>query len=185
MLDNEEYAHGRRRSVDVGGLALALENQGLGHGWGGWDRVRQGETRCANFSSHTSLPNPPPKLRGIAVRNAYTDTDNRHPSRYGSVRLPLPLAFLTPPNVSSRFPIEIPPETRTRLIRGLDSWHFEPHKLPDEEVLFCAQILFESLFQMENMQNDTGVSLSQCGMRLVAFHVPPHALMTQMTYQSS
>jgi hypothetical protein len=45
MLDNEEYSHGRRRSVDVGGLALALENQGLGHGWGGWEEDEQGETR--------------------------------------------------------------------------------------------------------------------------------------------
>lgn len=74
-------------------------------------------------------------------------------------------------NVCARSPIEIPPETRKRLIRGLDSWHFEPHKLPDEEVLFCAQILFESLFQIENMQNDTGVSLSQFHVCLVAFHV--------------
>jgi len=46
MVDNEEYAHGRRRSVDVGGLALALENRGLGHGWGGWEEVEQGETQC-------------------------------------------------------------------------------------------------------------------------------------------
>ena len=93
--------------------------------------------------------------------------------------------FSHPPNVPPRSPIEIPPETRKRLIRGLDGWHFEPHKLPDEEVLFCAQILFESLFQIENMQNDTGVSLSQCHTCLVTFHVPTHALMTQMTYQSS
>ena len=55
MLDNEEYAHGRRRSVDVGGLALALENQGLGHGWGGWDQVQKGETRCAHFSKSHML----------------------------------------------------------------------------------------------------------------------------------
>lgn len=137
------------------------------------------------FLTRTSLPHPLLQVCRIALRNVHPDADNRHPSRYGSVRLPLSLAFLTPSNVSSRFPIEIPPETRIRLIRGLDSWHFEPHKLPDEEVLFCAQILFESLFQMENMQNDTGVSLSQCGMRLVTFRVPPHALMTQMIYQSS
>jgi len=49
MLDSDEFPSGRRRSVDVGGLALALENQGLGHGWGGWDQAQQGETRCAHF----------------------------------------------------------------------------------------------------------------------------------------
>ena len=50
MLDNEDYAHGRRRSVDVGGLALALKNQGLGHGWGSWDHVQHGETRYTHFA---------------------------------------------------------------------------------------------------------------------------------------
>ena len=38
-------AHLRRRSVDVGGLALALGNSGLGHGWGGWEEHDMGETR--------------------------------------------------------------------------------------------------------------------------------------------
>ncbi|KAH0826694.1 hypothetical protein J3R83DRAFT_5086 [Lanmaoa asiatica] len=125
MLDNEEYAHGRRRSVDVGGLALALENRGLGHGWGSWDQVQEGETRYAEllYEMHTQ-----------------TQTTVSH-------------------HDMDPFPIEIPPDTRKRLIRGLDSWHFEPHKLPDEEVLFCAQILFESLFQIEHMRSDTGVSL--------------------------
>ncbi|KAG6377355.1 hypothetical protein JVT61DRAFT_15150 [Boletus reticuloceps] len=126
MLDNEDYAHGRRRSVDVGGLALALKNQGLGHGWGGWDQVQQGGTRYAEL---------------LYEMYAQTQTTVTHCD--------------TDPS-----PIEIPPETRKHLIRRLDSWHFEPHKLPDDEVLFCAQILFESLFQMENMQDDTGVSLN-------------------------
>ena len=37
---------GRRRSVDVGGLALALADHGCGHGWGGWEETDSGETRC-------------------------------------------------------------------------------------------------------------------------------------------
>jgi len=60
-----------------------------------------------------------------------------------------------------RSPIEIPPETKSRLILALDGWHFEPHKLPDEEVLYCAQLLFEALFRKHGMYQDTGVSLSQ------------------------
>jgi hypothetical protein len=35
----------RRRSVDVGGLALALGEPSSGHGWGGWEETEQGETR--------------------------------------------------------------------------------------------------------------------------------------------
>lgn len=184
MLDNEEYAHGRRRSVDVGGLALALENQGLGHGWGGWDQVRQGETRYAHFSkiTLTLLIHHPSYAELLCEVRAQTQTTVTHydtdPYVYRNHWLSHPVQCI------SRSPIEIPPETRKRLIRRLDGWHFEPHKLPDEEVLFCAQILFETLFQMENMQNDTGVSLSQCHMCLVTFHVPHALMLTQMTYQS-
>lgn len=161
MLNAEECAHGRRRSVDVGGLALALENQGLGHGWGSWDQVQQGETRCVRFLSARSpslstvpdMPNCSTKCTCTRSRPSLTVIPIR--THASAAR------FLHPCLVSpSSSPIEIPPETRKRLIRGLDSWHFEPHKLPDEEVLFCAQILFESLFQIENMQCDTGVSLS-------------------------
>ena len=59
MADQDGLAHGRRRSVDIGGLALALENQGLGHGWGGWEERELGEVRyirslhLSDFS-HTS-----------------------------------------------------------------------------------------------------------------------------------
>jgi hypothetical protein len=44
---------------------------------------------------------------------------------------------------------------------SLDSWNFEPHKLPEEEILPCALILFESLFHVEGMQADVGVSLGE------------------------
>ncbi|KAI6044001.1 hypothetical protein EDC04DRAFT_501544 [Pisolithus marmoratus] len=126
MFDNEEYAHGRRRSVDVGGLALALGNQALGHGWGGWEEVQQGETRYAELLSQM-----------------YTQTQTT----------------VDPRNMNLS-PIQIPPETRLRLIGTLDGWHFEPHKLPDEEVLYCAYILFESLFRRAGMHHETGVALT-------------------------
>ena len=35
----------RRRSVDVGGLALALAETSSGYGWGGWEETEKGETR--------------------------------------------------------------------------------------------------------------------------------------------
>lgn len=37
MLQAPPLSHSRRRSVDVGGLSLALGSQGLGQGWVGWD----------------------------------------------------------------------------------------------------------------------------------------------------
>ena len=40
-----ENLYGRRRSVDVGGLALALNDGQSGHGWGGWEDADDGGTR--------------------------------------------------------------------------------------------------------------------------------------------
>jgi len=51
MADQDSPGQCRRRSVDVGGLALALENQGLGHGWGGWEERESGEVRYAELLS--------------------------------------------------------------------------------------------------------------------------------------
>ncbi|PSS36950.1 hypothetical protein PHLCEN_2v1166 [Hermanssonia centrifuga] len=118
----------RRRSVDIGGLALALSDEGLGHGWGGWEETEKGETRYAEVL--------------IDVR-AHTET----------------IVNLEPLQLSPYIIVE--EDTRTRLIGSLGSWHFEPHKLPEEEVLACTYILFESLFRIEGMQEDAGVSLTQ------------------------
>ncbi|KAH7913325.1 hypothetical protein BJ138DRAFT_649557 [Hygrophoropsis aurantiaca] len=123
----EEYFHGRRRSVDVGGLALALENQGLGHGWGGWDETDQGKTNYAELL--------------IDMYNHTQITVNLHEIDLS--------------------PVVIPLETRIRLIKSLDSWHFEPHKLPEDEVLFCALILFESILRIDGMMDEVQVSLSE------------------------
>lgn len=58
----------------------------------------------------------------------------------------------------SPFPT-ITPAARSRLIDTLDSWKFEPHKLPDDEVLVCGQLLFEALLRVEGMQEAVEVSL--------------------------
>lgn len=63
-------------------------------------------------------------------------------------------------NASSPFP-SITTATRERLIDALDSWHFEPHKLPDEQILACTQLLFEALLRIEGMQIAVGVSISE------------------------
>ncbi|CAA7264267.1 unnamed protein product [Cyclocybe aegerita] len=58
-------------------------------------------------------------------------------------------------------PADLPDAVRSRLIRALDRWHFEPHKLPDEEVLACSLILFEALFRVEGMRDAIPLSMHQ------------------------
>lgn len=58
-------------------------------------------------------------------------------------------------------PFEIPTDIRERLIASLDNWNFEPHKLPDEEVLYCTMLLFEVLFRIEGMDEAVGISISK------------------------
>ncbi|PPQ96139.1 hypothetical protein CVT26_004774 [Gymnopilus dilepis] len=58
-------------------------------------------------------------------------------------------------------PPPVPENVRTRLIWQLDKWHFEPHKLPDEEVLACTLLLFEALFRVEGMEEVIPLSMDQ------------------------
>lgn len=50
-------------------------------------------------------------------------------------------------------------ETRTQAIETLDSWNFEPSKLPEEGVLVCTIILFEALLCREGMEDEINISL--------------------------
>lgn len=118
----------RRKSVDIGGLALALATgHGCGSGWGGWDEDDISEAIYAEFLS-----------------DMYTQTQstvNYH------------LATCTSPVILN--------ETRIQAIETLDSWNFEPSKLPEEEVLVCTIILFEALLCKEGMGDEINISLAQ------------------------
>lgn len=129
----------RRRSVDVGGLALALKTASLGDeqietgmGWGSWGGYSEQEESEPSGTMYAEL-----------LSDMYTQTQT-------SVNQPI----LSPPP-------EISPETRTRLIDILDRWHFEPHKLPDAELLACTLLLFEALFRIKGMEDTVGISLDQ------------------------
>lgn len=50
-------------------------------------------------------------------------------------------------------------EMRTHAIETLDSWNFEPSKLPEEEVLVCTIILFEALLSKDGMEEEINISL--------------------------
>ncbi|TDL25150.1 HD-domain/PDEase-like protein [Rickenella mellea] len=121
----------RRRSVDVGGLALALGSAPLGEessgkGWGGWDEDGDGEAHFAEL-----------------LGDMFTQIQS----------------IINVPVLSS--PSKVSEDTRRRLIGALDSWNFEPHKLPDDEVLASALILFEVLFRIDGLQEEIDVSLEQ------------------------
>ncbi|KAF5379076.1 hypothetical protein D9615_005977 [Tricholomella constricta] len=115
----------RRRSADVGGLHLAMENTGHGQGWVG----DSGELKT-KFA----------ELLG----DMYTSTLHAV-NELGSE--------FAPPDLSL--------DARRRLIRSLERWHFEPHKLSEEELLACTLILFEALYRIEGMEEAIGVSMRQ------------------------
>ncbi|KAH9933825.1 uncharacterized protein B0H18DRAFT_982263 [Fomitopsis serialis] len=125
-----ENLYGRRRSVDVGGLALALNDGQSGHGWGGWEDADDGGTRYAEVL--------------IDVRAHTENIVNVDPAQ------------------SSPF-VEVEPMMRDRLVKSLGTWNFEPHKLPEEQVVACSYILFEALFRIEGMKEAVGVPVNCLG----------------------
>jgi hypothetical protein len=50
-------------------------------------------------------------------------------------------------------------ERRAELIRAMDNWHFEPHKLPEHEVLYCSLVIFEALFRLDGLLDMVPVSI--------------------------
>ncbi|KAH9994701.1 hypothetical protein BJV77DRAFT_994294 [Russula vinacea] len=120
----------RRRSVDVGGLSLALGSQGLGQGWVGWDESEiDTEEQQLLFA----------ELLSDMYNHTHTVINAHEQSA----------------------PIEVSLERRAELIRSLDNWHFEPHKLPDHEVLYCSLIIFEALFRLDGILDMVPVSIDQ------------------------
>ena len=59
------------------------------------------------------------------------------------------------------YPDESEARTREALIHAVASWDFEPHKLPDEHVIACAMIIFETLFTVESVRQFVGVELGE------------------------
>ncbi|KAB5592402.1 hypothetical protein CTheo_4166 [Ceratobasidium theobromae] len=130
----------RRRSVDVGGLALALSGVGgHGGGWGGWAGAEDElalavKGQAKSDAMYAELLSQMYTQTGAAVDRA---TDPPDPFAYH------------------------PGSGRDRLIALLDRWEFEPHKLPDEDLLACATLLFEAALNIDGMQDDVGVAIAQ------------------------
>ena len=59
----------------------------------------------------------------------------------------------------ARAPIDVSLERRAELIQSLDNWNFEPHKLPEHEVLYCSLIIFEALFRLDGLLDMIPVSV--------------------------
>jgi hypothetical protein len=153
----------RRRSADVGGLHLATENSGQGQGWMGG---HPGEIEYVHQFSSLSVNNDGRPLRTMfaeMLSDMYTETLNSvnenslemcvHRISSLCVHL-LDLYRSNPTNLSE--------SVRSRLIHSLDRWYFEPHRLPDEEVLACTLLLFEALFRIEGMREAVPLTIRSC-----------------------
>ena len=64
--------------------------------------------------------------------------------------------------IDHSIPANLSESARSRLIHSLDRWYFEPHRLPDEEVLACTLLLFEALFRIEGMREAVPLTMRKC-----------------------
>lgn len=56
-------------------------------------------------------------------------------------------------------PPELSFEDRVRLLKSLESWYFEPLRMPEHEVLACVLFLFQVLFRIEGMREAIKVDM--------------------------
>ncbi|KAF8496965.1 hypothetical protein JB92DRAFT_1043791 [Gautieria morchelliformis] len=123
----------RRRSVDTGGLSLAIndhEGSGSGRGYGGW--VDQSEALPGSIDVAQLV---------IAMRHqTHSVIDQAFPATSPSFH----------PSETDAF--------RETYIRKLATWHFDASHAPPDELLACTILLFELLWTIEGMEEDIGLA---------------------------
>lgn len=137
----------RRRSVDNGGLNLALNDHtgsGSGKGWGGWETdPSQSASGRINYAELV-----------LAMREETATTiDHAHPATS---------ATLVP---SSELEAQ-----RLDLIQKLAHWDFDASHLSQDEVLMCACLLFETLWSIEGMKEAIGLEFGERRQTLTVSH---------------
>jgi hypothetical protein len=126
----------RRRSVDTGGLSLAIndhEGSGSGRGYGGW--VDHSEALPGSIDVAELV---------IAMRHQTHSIIDQ--------------AF--PPTSPFFRPFETDAHRET-YIRKLATWHFDASHAPPEELLACTTLLFELLWTIEGMEQDIGLAFGE------------------------
>ncbi|KXN82454.1 3',5'-cyclic-nucleotide phosphodiesterase regA [Leucoagaricus sp. SymC.cos] len=62
-------------------------------------------------------------------------------------------------NVTQNDPPALSQEDRERLLKGLESWYFEPLRMQEDELLACVLFLFQVLFRIEGMRDTINVEM--------------------------
>ncbi|KAF8579226.1 HD-domain/PDEase-like protein [Ramaria rubella] len=123
----------RRRSVDTGGLNLAVNDHagsGSGRGYGGW--VEQTQEAPGSIDVAELV---------IAMREETNSVINQaYPATSTTIR-----------------PSSETDAQRESYIRKLATWHFDASHLPHDQVLLCTTLLFELLWSIEGMEEDIGL----------------------------
>ncbi|XP_006463264.1 hypothetical protein AGABI2DRAFT_224958, partial [Agaricus bisporus var. bisporus H97] len=57
-------------------------------------------------------------------------------------------------------PPDLSQEDRVRLLKNIESWYFEPLRMPEHEVLACVIFLFQVLFRIEGMQEAVNINFN-------------------------
>lgn len=109
----------------------------------------------------TSDGSPSPPTHPYPTGRPHSASDPHIPFAYNVDESATPTPVTSPnPDAAtpkSSYPDDVDPVRREELIKLLDRWEFEPHKLADADVLACASLLFEAAFEVEGMEEEAGV----------------------------
>ncbi|KAG8964207.1 3',5'-cyclic-nucleotide phosphodiesterase [Tulasnella sp. 419] len=147
---SEYLIAGRRRSVDNGGLALALSGAKYQFGYDGdngfgssmdvgyvWDMEMIG-------GAPEGVPTDTPLYAELLSDMLY------HTNSVTNVQVP--------DDADAESMCQISSEERIRLVNAISTWNFEPHLLSCDDLIKCAILLFEAVFRIEGMLSDVGMS---------------------------
>ncbi|WVQ98530.1 hypothetical protein IAU59_005656 [Kwoniella sp. CBS 9459] len=173
----------RRRSVDVGGLSLALKRASTALKPSGSELRPNGDSMnplSLIEKRYTFPPATPTKARAQAENVDQTNSDEEESNETELAELLSAMFCHTMTTIEVQMgdyellSAPLTPEHRERLVNELSTWNFKPHNLPEGDLYRVACLMFESILHSEELV-DMKISRDQINRLLFAIRAIYHA----------
>ncbi|KAK6902664.1 hypothetical protein I203_107922 [Kwoniella mangroviensis CBS 8507] len=164
----------RRRSVDIGGLSLAIKRASLAFE----DTSNPIGTTLSQIKEGYSFPPSTPAKKKSSNEPVQVDESQGQGSELAELLSAMFCHSMTTIEVQmsdyEALSAPLTQEHREKLVRELSTWNFKPHHLPEGDLYRVACLMFESVLSIEGLK-EMDISRDQINRLLFAIRAIYHA----------
>ncbi|WVW83390.1 hypothetical protein I302_105409 [Kwoniella bestiolae CBS 10118] len=165
----------RRRSVDIGGLSLALKRASLSYEEGAHQPIG---TTLSQIKEGYSFPPSTPTKRNVNVEVAQVEDSDGEGTELAELLSAMFCHSMTTIEVQmsdyEALSAPLTQEHREKLVHDLSTWNFKPHHLPEGDLYRVACLMFESVLSSEGLR-ELNIGRDQINRLLFAIRAIYHA----------